>query len=61
MCGHGLVCADDFLERPPAKEDKNRRDCGGNHLGCHIWANTGLQYGLSGNRVSPAATGRTKR
>ena len=32
----GPAC--DFLETLPAKEDKRRRDCSGNHLGCpFLW------------------------
>ena len=31
-------------------------DCGGNHLGCSIETEKGLQCGLSGNRVVPLAT-----
>ena len=41
------------LETLPAKEDKRRRDCCGNHLGCpRCGASGGLQCGLSGSRVS---------
>ena len=34
------------------KRLKKRMDCGGNHLGCSIETEKGLQCGLSGNRVA---------
>ena len=42
----------------PSLQKRLRGDlrCSGKHLGCRNWADRGLQYGLSGNRVLTPAT-----
>lgn len=54
----GRICSRPEREAPCSlkpwlqKRLKKRMDCGGNHLGCSIETEKGLQCGLSGNRVA---------
>ena len=55
-CVQGDISLKDCLQ----KRIRTEVSCRGKHLGCRYWANMGLRYGLSGNRVPVLATYRQK-